>query len=954
MLGPVSRSSRWLLLVAALVAAVQFAGAQGAVAPPAQQPPASTAPAVGDGIAVDPLITIGTLPNGLRYYVRPNATPRGRAELRLVVKTGSVLEDDDQRGLAHFVEHMAFNGSKNFPGNAIATFMQGIGMRFGAHVNAHTSFDETVYELQIPTTDPSIVDTALLMMEDWAHGVTFPPEEIDKERGVILEEWRLGLGADSRMQEKVMPVLLRGSRYAERSPIGTPDVIRTAPYERLRQFYADWYRPDLMAVIAVGDFDRAEMEAKIKARFSPIAAAVSPRPRVAHSVPEHPGTLYVVATDREARATTVALIGKMPARDQRTVGVYRQQMVERLFAGMLNDRLDEIARTPGAPFQVARASRGLFVRTMEATTMQALVGDGGAERGLAALAAEAERVARFGFTATELARQKVSSQRYLQQALAEKDTSPSQPLAEEFIRNFMNDEPLPGIVAEQRMAQQLMPGITLEEVNRLAASWLPDRNRVVVVNAPERAGATVPTEATLASALASVGVRALTAYVDRVNTAPLLDPLPAPGRVVSTTANEALGLTEWRLSNGARVVLKPTTFKADEILFRAVSPGGTSLATDADYVAAATAEDVVEEGGLGRLSLTDLDRALSTKNVAVQTDIGSTEEGLAGGAARGDLETMFQLIHLRFTAPRADATAFQVLTANLKRMLASQEAEPDAVFERAVAAALTGDHPRARPLTPAMVDQMNLERSLAFYKDRFADAGDFTFVFVGSFDLATMRPLVERYLASLPTRGRREAARDVGIRPPATVVRREVTKGLEPKSQVRVVFSGPFENTEANRLLIGTMTATLSGNLHRTLREDEGGTYGVSVAPTFGFQPLQEYRVSIEFGCDPARVDGLVADMWRVISEFKNTGPSRGQIADGRLAASRELEINLQQNGYWLNRVTQALSRDEDVATAIDPRRLYDGITVESVRDAARKYLDETRYVQVILRPERP
>ena len=951
--GPVTRSSHWLLLVAALAAAVPIASAQGQSAPPPAQPVAPGS-AVGDSIAVDPLITIGTLPNGLRYYVRPNATPRGRAELRLVVKTGSVLEDDDQRGLAHFVEHMAFNGSTNFPGDAIATFMQRIGMRFGAHVNAHTSFDETVYELQIPSNDPSIVDTALLMMEDWAHGVTFPPEEVDKERGVILEEWRLGLGADARMQDKVMPVLLRGSRYAERSPIGVPDVIRTAPYERLRRFYTDWYRPDLMAVIAVGDFDRATMEAKIKARFGPIPAATSPRPRTAHTVPEHPGTLYVVATDREARATTVALIGKMPARDQRTVGVYRQQMVERLFAGMLNDRLDEIARTPGAPFQVARASRGLFVRTMEATTMQALVAEGGAERALAALAAEAERVARFGFTATELARQKVSSQRYLQQALAEKDTSPSAPLAEEFIRNFMNEEPLPGIVAEQRMAQQLMPGITLEEVNRLAASWLPDRNRVVVVNAPERAGVAVPTEATLASALASVGVRALTAYVDRVNTAPLLDPLPSPGRIVSTTTNDALGLTEWRLSNGARVVLKPTTFKADEILFRAVSPGGTSLATDADYVAAATAEDVVAEGGLGRLSLTDLDKALSTKNVAVQTDIGSTEEGLAGGAARGDLETMFQLIHLRFTAPRADATAFQVLTSNLKRMLASQEAEPDAVFERAVASALTGDHPRARPLTPAMVDQMSLERSLAFYKDRFADAGDFTFVFVGSFDLATMRPFVERYLASLPTRGRREAARDVGIRTPATVVRREVKKGLEPKSQVRVVFSGTFENTNANRLLIETMAATLSGNLHRTLREDEGGTYGVSVAPTFGFQPVQEYRVSIEFGCDPARVDGLVADMWRVISAFKDSGPSRGQIADGRLAASRELEINLQENGYWLNRVTQALARDEDVATAIDPRRLYDGLTVETVRDAARKYLDETRYVQVILRPERP
>ncbi|MCC6992018.1 MAG: insulinase family protein, partial [Acidobacteria bacterium] len=627
---PSLRPRPWLL-VCGVLAATQLVTAQSAVAPPPPPRVQAPAPAPGDTIAVDPQITVGTLPNGLRYYVRPNGQPRGRAELRLVVKTGSVLEDDDQRGLAHFVEHMAFNGTTHFPGNAIATFMQGIGMRFGAHVNAHTSFDETVYELQIPT-EPAVLDQALLMMEDWARGVTFSPEEIDKERGVILEEWRLGLGADARMQNTIMPVLLRGSRYADRSPIGLPDVIRTAPYERLRQFYKDWYRPDLMAVIVVGDFDRAAMEARIKARFGPIPAAVSPRPRTAHTVPEHPGPLYVVATDREARATTVGLIGKMPARDQRTVGVYRQQMVERLFAGMLNDRLDEIARTPGAPFQAARASRGLFVRTMEATSMQALVADGGAERGLAALATEAARVARFGFTATELARQKVSSQRYLQQALAEKDTSPSAPLAEEFIRNFMNDEPLPGIVAEQRMAQQLMPGITLEEVNRLATTWLPDANRVVVVNAPERPGVTAPTQASLASALAGLDTRALTAYVDKVNTAPLLDPLPSAGRIAATTTNAALGLTEWRLSNGARVVLKPTTFKADEVLFRAISPGGTSLASDADYVAAMTAEDVVSQGGLGRLSLTDLEKALSTVTVAVRPDIGSTDEGRAGGA----------------------------------------------------------------------------------------------------------------------------------------------------------------------------------------------------------------------------------------------------------------------------------------------------------------------------------
>ncbi len=944
---------RWLILVTALLGAVAHVVASQA---PATQPRPATAGtlALDQTIAVDPLITVGTLPNGLRYYVRPTRQPGGRAELRLVVKAGSVLEDDDQRGLAHFVEHMAFNGSRNFPQQAISTFMQGIGMRFGAHVNAHTGFDETVYELHIPTGDAAVVERALLMMEDWARGVSFEPVEVDKERGVILEEWRQGLGADGRMQNLVMPVLLQDSRYAVRSPIGTPETIRSAPLARLKQFYTDWYRPDLMAVIAVGDFDRATMETAIKTHFGPIPTASSPRPRSPHAVPAHPGTRYVVATDREATATTVSVIGKMPARDQRTVGVYRQQMVERLFAGMLSERLDELARTPNAPFQAARSSRGLFVRTMEATTMQALVAEGGAARGLAALVAEADRVARFGFTATELERQKVSSQRYLQQALAEKDTTPSAPLADEFIRNFMNDEPIPGIIGEQAMAQRLMPGITLEEVNRLAASWVPDANRVVVVNAPQKPGAAPITTEQLAAALKDASGRPLSAYVDTVNTAPLLDPLPASGSIARETTAAALGITEWRLSNGVRVVLKPTDFKADEVLFRAISPGGTSLASDADFVAARTAEAVIGEGGLGKLSRLDLNKALATVNTFVGADIGESDEGLGGGAARKDVETMFQLIYLTFTAPRADPTAFTVLTENLKRSLANRQAEPEAVFDEALTSALTSDHPRARQLTPALVDQMNLDRSLAFYRDRYSDASDFTFVFVGSFDLPTMKPLVERYLASLPARGRVEAARDVGIRAPSTVVRRDVRKGVEPKSQVSLVFSGAFENTPANRLLVSTMAATLSGNLHRTLREDLGGTYGVSVEPAFGHEPRQEYRVSISFGCDPARVETLVAAAWQVITEFKATGPGRGQLADARLGAQRDYETNVRQNQYWLNRLLQAYHHGEDPATAIDPRPLHDQLTVVAVRDAARRYLDDTRYVQVILRPEVP
>jgi zinc protease len=797
-----------------------------------------------------------------------------------------------------------------------------------------------------------VIERSLVVLEDWAHAVSFDADEIDRERGVILEEWRLGLGADARMQSVQMPVLLKGSRYADRQPIGQPDIIRNVSHERLKQFYKDWYRPDLMAVVAVGDFDAQAMEAGIKAHFTAIPAAASPRQRASDAVPGHDGTLFTVATDPEATATTVAVVRTMPARDQRTVGAYRQQMVERLFGGMLSDRLDEIAHKPDAPFLAAQTSRGLFVRSTEATMVQALVNDGGAERGLEALFGEAERVARYGFTATELERLKLNSSRGLEQALIEKDKSPSAPLAAEFIRNFMNDEPIPGIVYEQGLSKRFLPEITLAEVNQLARTWIPDGNRVVAVTAPQRADLKAPKEPELAAAIAAGTARALTAYVDTVSKRPLLETPPPPGTIANQSAKEALGITEWRLSNGARVVLKPTNFKEDEILFRAISPGGTSLAGDADFIAARTAEEVVSNGGLGSLGRVDLSKVLAGVNAFVGADIGETEEGLHGGSTRKDLETMFQLIYLTFTAPRADPEAFGVLTGNLKRMLANQQVLPEAAFDNALAAVLTQDHPRARPLTPALVDQMNLAKSLAFYKDRFADASDFTFVFVGSFDVAAMKPLVERYLASLPAIHRVEAARDNGIHPPAGVVERQVVKGVEPKSEVSIVFTGPFRNTEVNRQLITTMGQMLSGNLHRTLREDLGGTYGVSVEADFSRRPTEEYRVTINFGCDPARLDTLVKAAWDVIAQFKTAGPSSGQMADARISRERDLETNLQQNRYLLNGIAASYENAEDVAEVFNPRPLYDQLTADAIRDAATQYLNSSRYVQVTLRPE--
>jgi zinc protease len=903
-------------------------------------------------VPVDPQITTGTLPNGLRYYIRTNQQPRNRAELRLVVNAGSILEDEDQRGLAHVVEHMAFNGTSHFPKQDVVAFMQAIGMRFGAHVNAHTSFDETVYQLQIPTDNPVIIDRALLIMEDWARNVSFEPAEIDKERGVILEEWRLGLGAGARMQDAQFPVLLKGSRYADRLPIGKPDVIRTFAYDTLKKFYRDWYRPDLMAVIAVGDFDRAAVEALIKSHFGQIPAPATPRPRPSFAVPDHAGTLYAIATDPEATATTVSVFSKMAARDQTTVGSYRAHMAERLFGAMLSSRLDEVANKPDAPFLGAQTDRGLFVRSSVATSLNALVAEDGVERGLGALFAEANRVARFGFTATELDRQRLNLERGLQRALVEKDAAESGPLADEYIRNFVQQEPIPGIAYEYALHERFLPQITLAEINALAKDWAPDRNRVVVVSAPRRAGVAPPDETKLAAAITAAGSETLSAYIDTVNTKPLLDRPPTPGRVVKASTREALGIIEWELSNGVRVVLKPTTFKPDEILFRAVSPGGTSLAGDQDFIAADTAAGVIAQSGLGQLTGTDIDKALAGRNAGVRPDIGDMYEGLRGGASQRDLDLMFQLIYLTFTQPRADAEAFRAMTGQLTATLANRQARPDAAFSDALEDAISQGHLRARPLSAALVAQMNLDKSYAFYKDRFADASDFTFVFVGSIDPDTIKPLVERYLGSLPALYRGEAGKDVGMRPPAGIVEKRVIKGVDPKSQVAVVFTGTFPNDQAHRVVVRAMAETLQGNLQRVLREDMGGTYGVSVTPAFEELPQQNYRIAISFGCDPARMDSLVTTLFQVLEQFKKTGPTNAQVTDVRRALVRDLETNSRDNGYLLNQITYKYQYGEDVNEVFNVREFYDQLTAITIRDAALAYLDPTRYVKVTLGPE--
>ncbi|HEX6044936.1 MAG TPA: insulinase family protein [Pyrinomonadaceae bacterium] len=905
---------------------------------------------------VDSQITMGKFPNGLRYYIRANKKPEKRAELRLVVKAGSILEDDDQLGLAHFVEHMAFNGTKNFPKHELIEFIESLGMRFGADINAYTSFDETVYMLQVPTDKPEAMARAFQVLEDWAHNVTFEPAEIEKERGVVLEEWRSGRGAGRRNTEKLFPIMFKGSRYATRIPIGTPEIIQTGKAERITQFYKDWYRPDLMAVVAVGDFDKAAIEKLINSHFASLPAATSPRPRTNYDVPDRVETGYAITTDKETSNTSIEIDTLLPSREPGTIGVYRQNTVDRLFSAMLNARFAELAQKPDSPFVFGFTGRGRFLgKTKDVAFLTALAKEDSIERAMRTLLTEAERVARFGFTETELARQRASVLRNYERLSLEKENALSSSKAAEYVRNFLIGETLPSADDEFALHQRFVPEITLAEINKLAREWYPSnaQNRVVVLTAPQKAGLTIPDEAKLSAILKEPIATDLKPYVDTVASAVLLETPPAPGKVVNTSTNDKAGLTIWELNNGVKVVLKPTTFRADEILFRATSPGGTSLAGDADYIYASTATQLVNSGGVAKFSQIDLGKMLAGKVASANPFISELEEGLSGTSSRKDLETMFQLIYLRFTQPRPDPNAFAVQANQMKVLLQNQRVVPEFSFFEALNEARYQNHLRRRTPSAETVDQWNLDKSMAFYKDRFADASDFTFFFVGSFDEATIKPLVERYLGALPSLKRKETWKDIGLKSPSGIVEKRVEKGIEPKSRAAIVFSGPFVFDQEHRVAIRAMSEILQTRLLEVIREELGGTYSISAGFGYSKYPKQDYSISINFGSSPDRTEDLIKRVFAEIEKFKAEGPTEKQLADEKEALIREFETNSKQNVYLLSQIQLRFFHGEDPAGIWAITDFYRKLDAATIKEAANTYLDIKSYVKVTLFPEK-
>jgi zinc protease len=920
------------------------------------------APSAGSGQAaqqdlkaplpLDIAIRTGTLPNGLTFFIRSNALPNDRVMLRLVVKAGSIDEADDQRGLAHMLEHMAFNGTAHFKPGELVSYLESIGAQFGAHVNAYTSFDETVFMLNVPTEKPGVLERGFDALSDFASGLTLDPEEIDRERGVVIEEWRGRLGAGTRLQEPQMKAMFGASRYIDRVPIGLPDTLKTFPPQRLRDFYREFYRPDRMAVIVVGDIEASKAEALVREHFSGMPGR-PPATRAVYEIPNHQDTRYVSLSDRELQASSVTIMHKHPLRELRTLGDYRQTLAEGLVFQMINARFAEIAREPDAPFLGASAGEDALGRTIESFEVSARVKDGGIARGLTAIATELARVRQHGFGEAELDRARRNSLAGYERAYNEREKSQSEPLASELIRHFLQAEAAPGIALEVQYARRFLSTITAAELAGIVREFVTDSNRVVIATAPQKAGLEAATEASLRTALTAGTTATVPPWKDEIAGRALLAKAPTSGTVTGRREISEIGVTVVTLSNGVEVWLKPTDFRNDQIVFTSYARGGLSLASPADYQGASLANSLVALGGVGGFTPTDLQKLLAGKIANAQASISSATEGVSGSSTPKDLETALQLAHLEFTAPNRDPAAFSLMKQRLEALLANQAQSPGAVFGERVRCINTVDHYSCKPLKVDDLAKLDPDRMMAFYKERFANAADFTFFFVGAFKVDEITPLLATYLGSLPSRGVRDAKLgDLKLQFPTATVQEKVTKGQEPRSQTVMTFFADtgLDEIETHRLQAATNVVEM--RLRDILREKLGGTYSVNVGYS-NTSPQPGYgTTSVQFGSAPENVESLTAAVMTELDRLRREGPAAADVQAVKEQEKGSLRESLLQNGYWLNSL-QAMH-----VLGRDPRRILqrmeraDSLSVENIHAAIRKYFPVDRRTVVTLMPE--
>lgn len=913
-------------------------------------------PKAADPLPTDPKVKVGKLNNGLTYYIRQNTRPEKKVELRLVVNVGSILEDDDQQGLAHFTEHMAFNGSKNFKKNDLVSFLQSIGVEFGADLNAYTSFDETVYILPIPTDKPENLEKGFLILEDWASTVAFDNAEIDKERGVVLEESRLGKGANDRMQKVWIPKLLEGSKYAERLTIGKDEILKNFKYDVVKRFYKDWYRPNLMAVVVVGDIEPAAAEAMIKKHFENLKNPGNPRERKAEPVYPRKQSEGVVVTDKEATNFFLQIFySTEKSKIETTVGDYRHSIVQRLFTTMLSQRLQELTQKASPPFIFASSSLGGFLRGYEVYSSFAVLTQAGVEPAMNALIQENERARKFGFTDAELDRAKKSLLRGMERAHNEREKTESENYADEYIRAFLEHEPIPGIENEFAYYQAFMDGITLDEVNKFTAATIPtvDKNKLVLLTGPDQAPFALPTGEQLLALSNAAAQAEVTAYKEEAVASSLLEKAPAAGKILSEKVKKEIGTTELTLSNGIRVILKPTDFKNDQVLMSATRFGGQYLYDAKDRYNAEYAATVVGQMGVGAFSPVDLRKVLAGKTVSVAPRFGTITEGLSGQSGANDIEAMLQLAYLYFTQPRKDEALFNSFVSKQSALYQNLMSDPNAVFQDTLLHTIYQGHPRAPQLpSPGDFGKIDLDRALTIYKERFGDAGDYTFMLVGSFDVNTIKPLIATYIASLPASGRKSGFKDVGLRPVRGVVNKKVYKGTEAKSMINLLYTGEASYTASEALKLQAVIEVLNIKLTETLREEMSGVYGAGVYGGLNKNPYNYYMITTAIPCGPENVDKLIKATLDEIKKLKSSGPTSEDLAKVKETWKKQYEENIKDNSYWLRFLASTVEMGTNPGDVLTYEKRVDALTSKDLQEAASKYFNDKNFVQVVLYPE--
>ena len=902
-------------------------------------------------IPMDPKVRVGKLDNGLTYYIRQNNYPEGQANFYIAQKVGSVLEEDNQRGLAHFLEHMCFNGTEKFPGNGVIKYLESIGVKFGGDLNAYTSIDETVYNIDnVPVSAAGAIDSCLWILHDWAGALLLEDEDIDKERGVIHEEWRQRNTAQQRMMEAVALKMYPGNRYGDRMPIGTMEVIDNFPYQALKDYYEKWYRPDQQAIVVVGDINVDEVEAKIKGIFADLRMPENPAERVYYPIADNKEPIIALAQDKEQQYGIVYLFAKHEAVPNEAKGDMQYLILDyakSMFAQMIGARIDELAMQPDAPFVEGFVSDGSFflAKTKGAVNGAIIPKEGKVKESLAVLYREMLRAQRHGFTESEYARARAEFLTQLESSYNERDKVKSRNYCQQYVRHFIDNEPIPGIENSYALMNQLAPNLPVQLVNQVVASLMSDSNLVVMAMLPEKEGLVHPTENEIARLLVEVAAEDITAYVDKVSNEPLIAEDPVGGKVVKTK-DAMYGYKQLTLSNGATVYLKKTDFKADQILMKVVSKGGTALYNENEAINLSNVTDVIENNGIGSFNTTDLQKVLAGKKANVAPYIWLNMEGMNGNSTPKDFETLMQLTYLQFTAPRLDDEAFASYKSKMKAMLENQELDPQSALSDTITKVLYNNHPRTISMKAADVEKIDDARILEIYKERFANAADFSFIFTGAIDEAVAIPLIEKYIGSLPSGGKKEKYVDAKVDIQKGELKNIFEKQMAtPAATVYVVYSGKVKYNLKNLLMMSLTDQILDIIYTEEIREKEGGTYGVGTNGSLTKVPKESARLLIMFQTDPEKREHLTGMAIDLLAKYAEEGPRQKDLDKVREYMLKKYAENQKENSYWGNLMYNYIALGYDGYK--DYEKTLNSITTDDLKKFAKSLLKQGNEIEI-------